>query len=46
MNHQYQEMNGVKIPTEIEVEWNLAEGDFSYAQLVVDEIEYNVPAGY
>ncbi|MBI5100402.1 MAG: hypothetical protein HZB33_00995 [Nitrospirae bacterium] len=37
----YQEINGVKIPTEIEAEWNLQKGDFQYAKLKVTEVRYN-----
>jgi hypothetical protein len=34
----YQELNGVKIPTEVEAEWNLQKGSFHYEKLKVTEI--------
>ncbi|MBA4372142.1 MAG: hypothetical protein C0402_04710 [Thermodesulfovibrio sp.] len=37
----YQELNGVQIPSEVEVEWNLPKGAFQYAKLKVTEIRYN-----
>ncbi|MFZ2196380.1 MAG: DUF6544 family protein [Thermodesulfovibrionales bacterium] len=37
----YQELNGVKIPTEVEAEWKLQKGIFQYAKLKVTEIRYN-----
>ncbi|MEA2074867.1 MAG: DUF6544 family protein [Euryarchaeota archaeon] len=43
---QYEEIDGVKIPTEVEVVWHLESGDFSYARFVVTEIEFNNPSGY
>ena len=39
----YQEKNGVIIPTMAEVFWRLKEGDFSYAKFNVNKIEYNKP---
>ena len=37
----YRDMNDVKIPTEVEAEWNLSQGNFSYARMKVMEIRYN-----
>lgn len=37
----YQIVNGVLIPTEVEVEWNRPGYDFSYARFVIEEITYN-----
>ncbi|ATW27479.1 DUF6544 family protein [Candidatus Formimonas warabiya] len=37
----YQEMNGVKVPTYGEGIWHFAEGDFCYAKFRFLEIEYN-----
>lgn len=37
----YNEMNGILIPTTIEAVWKLTEGDFSYAKFNVTEVEYN-----
>ena len=39
----YEEKNGVIIPTQAEVFWRLKEGDFSYAKFKVNTIEYNIP---
>jgi len=40
----YKEINGIKIPFDVEVVWNLKSGDFSYARFNVIEIEYNNPS--
>lgn len=37
---QYKEINGVKIPVEIEGMWRLSTGDFSYARFKIEEIAY------
>lgn len=37
----YQEINGIRIPTEVEVEWNLPETNFSYARFALTGIIYN-----
>jgi len=37
----YQEVNGIRIPTEVEVEWNLPKGNFSYARFKLTNIIYN-----
>ncbi len=39
----YMEVDGVRIPSEIEAVWNLEQGDFSYARFDIEEIEFNVP---
>lgn len=38
---EYQEFNGIRIPTEGEVTWKLEEGDFTWYRFRVKEIEYN-----
>lgn len=38
---EYQEFDGIKIPTEGEVTWKLEEGDFTWYRFRVKEIEYN-----
>jgi len=43
---QYEENDGVKIPTEVEVVWHLESGEFSYARFIITEIEFNSPSGY
>ena len=42
----YKEMNGVKIPTEVEVLWRLKDGDFPYARFNVLELEYDIPVQF
>jgi len=42
----YQEIEGMKIPIEGEVEWNLSDKDLQYAKLKIDEIQYNIPFRY
>jgi len=37
----YREINGIRIPTEVEVVWNLPDGDFSYARFTLTNIIYN-----
>lgn len=37
----YQAVSGIKIPTEVEVEWNLPDRDFKYAKVKVVEIQYD-----
>jgi hypothetical protein len=39
----YKVFHDVKIPAEMEAEWNLQEGNFTYARLKLDEISYNSP---
>jgi hypothetical protein len=39
--NNYQEMNGIRIPTEVEAQWNLPEGNFSYARFSLGSIVYN-----
>ena len=38
----YREFNGMKIPTEGEVEWNLPDKDLPYAKLKITDIQYNI----
>ena len=40
----YREMDGVRIPAEAEVVWNLDSGDFSYARFKITDIEFNTPS--
>jgi len=42
----YQEIEGMKIPTEGEVEWNLSDKDLSYAKLKITDIQYNIAEKY
>jgi hypothetical protein len=37
---RYKEVNDIRIPTEIEAEWNLKSGDFKYLRASVEKIEY------
>jgi len=37
----YQEINGLRIPTKIEVTWHLSSGDFTWFRVNITEIEYN-----
>jgi len=39
----YQEIEGMKIPIEGEVEWNLSDRDLQYAKLKITDIQYNIP---
>lgn len=40
----YKEVDGMRIPFDVEVIWNLESGDFSYAKFEIDKIEYNNPS--
>lgn len=42
----YQEINGRKIPTEAEVEWNLYDRDLQYVKLKITDIQYNITEKY
>ena len=42
----YQEINGMKIPIEAEVEWNLSDRDLQYVKLKITDIQYNIPSRY
>ncbi len=42
----YQEINGIKVPTRIEAIWKLDGEMFSYARFNVTEIEYDRPERY
>jgi len=42
----YREIEGMKIPTEGEVEWNLSDRDLQYAKLKITDIQYNIPSKY
>lgn len=42
----YQEVKGMKIPTEGEVEWNLSDRDLQYAKLKITDIQYNITEKY
>jgi hypothetical protein len=39
--NEYQEVEGMRIPTRIEITWHLASGDFNWFRCKVTEIEYN-----
>lgn len=43
---EYQEFQGVKIPTRAEVEWNLPQGALKYFKGAVTEIDFNLPERY
>ncbi len=38
----YRAINGVKVPTQIRATWKLPEGDYTYADFRLKQIEYNV----
>lgn len=42
----YQEMSGIKIPTEGETEWNLKQGDFKPVRVRVMDIQYNIDSNF
>ena len=42
----YQEIEGMKIPIEGEVEWNLSDKDLPYAKLKITDIQYNIAEKY
>ena len=42
----YKEVNGMQIPHDVEVMWNLESGNFSYARFNITEIEYNNPSKF
>ena len=42
----YQEIEGMKIPIEGEVEWNLSDRDLPYAKLKITDIQYNITEKY
>lgn len=42
----YKEINGVKVPTDIEVIWNLPQGEFTCIKLKVTDIEYDILSEY
>lgn len=42
----YREVDGMQIPYNVEVVWNLESGDFSYAKFKIDKIEYNNPTKF
>ena len=42
----YREVEGIQIPHNVEVVWNLASGDFSYAKFDINRIEYNNPSKF
>lgn len=38
---EYQEADGMRIPTQVEVTWHLPSGDFTWFRVKISEIEYN-----
>ena len=38
---EYQEVDGMRIPTRIEITWHLASGEFTWFRCKVTEIEYD-----
>ncbi|MCB9501219.1 MAG: hypothetical protein H6696_04720 [Deferribacteres bacterium] len=43
---KYKEIDGVRIPVELEATWKLPEGDWTWLHLEISEIEYNNPEVY
>jgi len=43
---EYREFEGMNIPTEGEVEWNLSGRDLQYAKLTITDIQYNIAEKY
>lgn len=39
---EYKEFNGMKLPSYGEAIWHFPEGDYTYAKLRIEEVEYNV----
>ena len=39
--NEYREVDGMRIPTKIDVSWQLAAGEFNYFRCRIAEIEYN-----
>ena len=39
--NEYQEVDGMRIPTRIEISWHLACGDFTWFRCKITQIEYN-----
>jgi hypothetical protein len=39
--NEYQEVEGMRIPTRIEISWHLASGEFPWFRCKISEIEYN-----
>lgn len=44
--HEYHDIHGIRIPTRVEVTWNLDSGDFTYFQGEIIDIEYDVSSPY
>lgn len=42
----YREVDGMRLPHDVEVTWELEDGDFPYARFQVTGIEFDVPAPY
>ena len=43
--NEYQEVEGMRIPTRIEITWHLASGEFTWFRVKITEIEYNQSGG-
>lgn len=39
--NEYQEVEGMRIPTRLEITWHLASGEFTWFRVKITEIEYN-----
>ena len=39
--NEYQEVEGMRIPTRIEITWHLASGEFTWFRVKITDIEYN-----
>ena len=40
---EYREVNGIRVPTQVEVVWKLSSGDFPCVRMEVTDIEYDTP---
>lgn len=38
---RYEEIDGMKVPTEVEAVWNLSSGDLPYARFKVTDLSYD-----
>jgi hypothetical protein len=44
--NKVKEMNGIRIPVEMEATWELDSGDWNWLKLEISEIEYNIAQEY
>ncbi len=43
---EYKEINGIRIPSKGNAEWNFSSGDFRYIEVEFTDIEYHNPSLY